>query len=47
LIESDLFNEPEYQTSNLIVPYIGVVLDKSVTKEGRDEIVEPLYTIGE
>ena len=47
LIESDLFNEAEYQTSNLLVPYLKVVLDKSITKEGRDEITEPLYAMGE
>ena len=47
LIESDLFNDPEYQTSNLIVPYLEVVLDKSVTKEGREEIAEPMYALGE
>ena len=47
LIESDLFNESEYQTSNLIVPYLGVVLDKLKSKEGRDEIAEPFYNMGE
>lgn len=47
LIESDLFNEAEYQTSHLLVPYLKVVLDKSITKEGRDEITEPLYAMGE
>ena len=47
LIESDLFNEAEYQTSHLLVPYLEVVLDKSITKEGRDEITEPLYSMGE
>ena len=46
-IESDLFNEAEYQTSHLLVPYLEVVLDKSITKEGRDEITEPLYAMGE
>jgi hypothetical protein len=38
LIETDLFNEPEYQISNIIVPYINPVIERLSTKKGRQEL---------
>ncbi len=47
LIESDLFNEPEYLANNLLSPYLQPVLERLCTKHGRMELLEPLYTLGE
>ena len=42
-VERGLFNDPEMHINAIIVPYIGPVLEKLTSKEGREEIREPFY----